>query len=131
MSSLASSILMASLLSWANRRRHCLFDVAFGFTLSECSINSLGTPGMSAGFHAKMSWLARRKLTSELSYLGSSPVSIRVVLELSPVSRSIALMSTSLIGLTLVAPDFFSGILSSNGDNFLDAAKTCIIEFGS
>jgi hypothetical protein len=35
--------------------------VAFGSTLRQCSISSLGTPGMSAGFHAKMSRLARRK----------------------------------------------------------------------
>jgi hypothetical protein len=43
-SSLASSFLMASRLSSAKRRRYCRFGVALGSTLSECSINSLGTP---------------------------------------------------------------------------------------
>jgi hypothetical protein len=32
--------------------------VAFGSALRQCSISSLGTPSMSAGFHAKMSRLA-------------------------------------------------------------------------
>jgi hypothetical protein len=52
------------------------------------------TPGMSASFQAKMSRLARRKLTSASSYFGSRPAPIKVVLLLSPVSRSIALTCT-------------------------------------
>jgi hypothetical protein len=59
--------------------------------LSECSIRFLGTPGMSASFHAKMFRLARRKLTSASSYLGSRPASMVVVLLLSPVPRSVVL----------------------------------------
>jgi hypothetical protein len=49
-SSLASSFLMAYRLSSAKRRRFCHLGVALGSTLRQCSINSLGTPGMSAGF---------------------------------------------------------------------------------
>jgi hypothetical protein len=39
---------------------------------SECSVTSLGMPGMSEGLHAKISAFARRKSTSTASYLGSS-----------------------------------------------------------
>jgi hypothetical protein len=69
--------------------------VALGSTLSECSISLLGTPSMSAGFHVKMSLLARRKLTSASSYFGSRPAPIMVVLLLSPVPRSMAFTCTS------------------------------------
>jgi hypothetical protein len=78
---------MASRLSSAKQRMCCHFGVALGSTLSECSINSLGTPGMSAGFHAKMSRLARRKLMSASSYLGSRLAPMVVVLLLLPVPR--------------------------------------------
>jgi hypothetical protein len=30
-----------------------MIGLAFGLTCTLCSINSLGTPGMSTGFHAK------------------------------------------------------------------------------
>jgi hypothetical protein len=79
-SSLASSYLMSSRLSSAKRRRCCRFGIALGSTLRECSINSLGTPGMSVGFHAKMLRLAWRKLMSVSSYLGSRPAPMVVVL---------------------------------------------------
>lgn len=68
---------------------------------------------------------------SASSYLESSPEPIKAVLELSLVSRLVALISTSIPGLTLVAPDLFSGISSSDGDSFLEEAETCIIEFGT
>jgi hypothetical protein len=90
-SSLASSFFMASHRSSAKRRRCCCFGVALGSTLSECSIRFLGIPGMSAGFHAKMSRLARRKLMSASSYLRSRPAPMVVVMLLSPVPRSIVL----------------------------------------
>ena len=130
-SSLANSFLIASRLSWANLRSRYLFGVAFGSTLSECSNSSLGTPGMSAGFQAKISWLARRKLTSALSYLESNPVLISIVLLGSPVWRSMALKFCSLVGLTLFAVVLFSGISSSVGLSFLDAVKTCCIGLGA
>jgi hypothetical protein len=82
---------MASRLSSAKRQRCCHFGVALGSMLSECSIRYLGTPGMSAGFHAKMSRLAQRKLMSASSYFGSRPALMVVVLLLSPVPRSIVL----------------------------------------
>jgi hypothetical protein len=82
---------MAPRLSSAKRWRCCHFGVALGSTLSECSIRFMGTPGMSAGFHTKMSRLARRKLTSVSSYFGSRPAPMVVVLLLSPVPRSIVL----------------------------------------
>jgi hypothetical protein len=66
--------------------------------LSECSIRCLGTLGMSAGFHAKMSRLAQRKLMSASSYFGSMPAPMVVVLLLSPVLRSIVLTCTSSAG---------------------------------
>jgi hypothetical protein len=73
------------------QRRCCRFGVALRSTLSECSIRFLGTPGMSAGFHTKMSWLAQRKLMSVSSYFGSRPAPMVVVLLLSPVPRLIVL----------------------------------------
>jgi hypothetical protein len=69
--------------------------VALGSTSSECSISLLGTPGMSAGFHEKMSRLARRKLMSVSSYFGSRPAPIMVVLLQSLVQRSMTFTCTS------------------------------------
>jgi hypothetical protein len=51
---------------------------------SECSVTSLGMPGMSEGLHAKMLAFARRKSMSTTSYLGSSSEPIRICLEASP-----------------------------------------------
>ena len=82
-SSLAGSFLMASLFSTENLRSRCFLGIAIGLTFKECSINSFGTPGISAGFHANTSRLALRKLTSALSYLSVNPVPI----ELSLMSR--------------------------------------------
>jgi hypothetical protein len=87
------------------RRRCCCFGVALRSMLSECSISSLGTPGMSAGFHVKMSRLAWRMLMSASSYFGSRPASVVVVLLLSPVLRSIVLTRTP----TVVVPCFPKG----------------------
>ena len=66
-SNLASSFLMASLFFVENLHSHCFFGVAVGLTFRECSINSFGTPGISAGFHANTSRLALTKLTSVVS----------------------------------------------------------------
>jgi hypothetical protein len=41
--------------SWVKQQSHCLTCLASGTRWSSCSINSLRTPRMSAGFHAKMS----------------------------------------------------------------------------
>src|SRR5438132_9940246 len=91
--SLVSSSLMASLRSCANQRSHCLTSFTPSLTLRECSITSHGTPGMSEGFQAKMSWFARRKVTSTLSYLESSFVLIRAILVRSDESSMILLNS--------------------------------------
>jgi hypothetical protein len=121
-SSLVGSFLMASRRSSAKWQRCCHFGVALASTLSECSIRFLGTPGMSAGFQAKMSRLARRKLTSTSSYFRSRPAPITVVLLLSPVPRLIALTCTSSYGYGLLALPNFSGMSSSLGASFFDAA---------
>lgn len=47
-----------------------------GSTLRWCSANSLGTPGMSEGFHEKMSRFSWMNSMSTLSYLGSMTVPI-------------------------------------------------------
>jgi hypothetical protein len=41
----------------------------------------LGTPGISDGFHANMSRLARRKLMSASSYLSPKPAPMMAVLD--------------------------------------------------
>ena len=66
-SSFASSFLMASHLSGEKRRSRCFFGVALGSTFRVCSINSLGTPGISAGFHANVS--VGPKEVDELEFL--------------------------------------------------------------
>ena len=99
-SSFAISFLMASRLSGENRRNRCFFGVALGSTFKACSINSLGTPGISAGFHANMSRLALRKLTSSSSYLSPSPVPMIAVLDSSPSCSCMVFVPTSLVGLT-------------------------------
>ena len=72
-----------------------MIGFAPSFTFSECSITSLGTPGMSDGFHAKMSWFARRKVMSSDCYLGSSPVPTRAVLAWSDGSSWIFMVLAS------------------------------------
>jgi hypothetical protein len=106
-SSLGSSFSMASRRSSAKQQRCCRLGVALGSTLSECSISLLGTPGMSAGFHTKMSRLAWRKPMSVSSYFGSRPAPIMVVLLLSPVLRSMAFTCTSSDGGGLFAVSVF------------------------
>jgi hypothetical protein len=65
---LAISLFSTSFLSWVKWRSHCLMGLAFGSRCSSCSINSLGTPDMSAGFHAKMSLFSWRNLTSKFLF---------------------------------------------------------------
>jgi hypothetical protein len=45
--------------------------LAFGSRCNSCSINSLGTLGISVGFHAKMSLFSWSNLMSASSYLES------------------------------------------------------------
>jgi hypothetical protein len=70
--SLWTSSPMALCFSSSKRHRCCLTGQAPAQMSSECSVTSLGMPGMSEGLHAKTSAFARRKSTSTASYLGSS-----------------------------------------------------------
>ena len=49
------SFLIAAFLSGENRRSRCFTGLELLLTSILCSANSLGTPGMSAGFQAKIS----------------------------------------------------------------------------
>ena len=61
---------------------------------SSCSATSLGMPGMSDGFQAKVSLLARRKSTSACSYLADSWEPTRTVLVGSASSNTTDLVSS-------------------------------------
>jgi hypothetical protein len=99
--------------------------VALWSTFRQCSINSLGTTGISAGFHANMSRLVLRKLTSVLSYLSLKPPPVRAVLDESPSCSWMALMPTSLgLGLTLDWLGLWLDIYISESVSFYAAAKT-------
>jgi hypothetical protein len=74
---------MALRFSSSKRRRDCFMGRAPARISSECSVTSLGMPGMFEGLHAKTSAFARRKSTSTASYLGSSSVPIRTCLQAS------------------------------------------------
>ena len=113
-SSLASSFLMASLFSAENLRSRYFLGVAVGLTFKECSINSLGTPGIPASFQANMSRLALRKLTSTLSYLSVSPVPIKAVFDGSSSCSLIALTPTLSGGFGAERFIFFVGISVPN-----------------
>src|SRR3954471_21703058 len=82
-SSLAISCPIAFLFSEEKCLRDSFTGLAFGSTRSLCSANSLGTPGISDGFHAKISQFSRRKLMSSNYYLGSKSVAILVHLSSS------------------------------------------------
>ena len=109
-SNLASSFLMTSLFSTENVHSRCFFGVAVGLTFRECSINSFGTPGISADFQANTSWLALRKLTSAFSYLSVSPVPIKAVFDGSPSCSWIVLTHTLSGGFGAERFIFFVGI---------------------
>ena len=62
------SFLIDAFLSGENRRSHCFTGLELSWISILCLANSLGTPGMSVGFQAKISLLSRRKLVSASSY---------------------------------------------------------------
>ena len=130
-SSFASSFLMASHLSGENRRNRCFFGVALGSTFKACSINSLGTPGISAGFHANTSRLALRKLTSSSSYLSPMPALMMAVLQSSPSCSWMVLVPTSPVGFTDGWLDFLEGIESLLSEGSLAAASILLAELGT
>jgi hypothetical protein len=51
-----------------------LISLESGLIFKAYSATSLSMPGISEGFHTKISLVARRKSTSALSYLGESAV---------------------------------------------------------
>src|SRR4051812_27963979 len=106
---LAISCPMAFLFSEENRRRESFTGLAFGSTCNLCLANSLGTPGMSAGFHAKMSKFSRRKLTSSSSYWGSISVAVLVYL-----SSSVGCICTLLVSPADSNEDVFFGCSNSD-----------------
>src|SRR6185437_8801508 len=118
------------LFSGEKRRSRCFFGVALGLTFKACSINSLGTPGISAGFHANTSRLALRKLTSSSSYLSPSPAPMMAVLESSPSCNWIVLVPTSPVGLTDDWLCFLEGI-DSLRESSLAAASISLTELGT
>ena len=121
--SFANSARMASFFSVENRRRRCFFGFAVLSTSNLCSANFLGTPGLSAGFQAKMTRLCLKKLVSGSSYLGFMLAPIIAVLDGSLVLRSIVLSFTPSGGIMSEA-DFFVGISSSSRESYLAAIAT-------
>ena len=87
------SVLIASFLSRANHRSFCLIGLAVFETFKEFSIRFHGTPGMSAGFHAKTLTLSLRNLTSASSYLGSRSAPMRAVFSGLPSTSCTSLYS--------------------------------------
>src|SRR3954469_18541061 len=79
----ATSCPIAFLFSEEKRLRDSFTGLAFRSTRNLCSANSLGTPGISDGVHAKISQFSRRKLMSSSSYLGSKSVAILVNFSMS------------------------------------------------
>src|SRR4051812_3680559 len=80
---LVTSCPIAFLFSEEKCLRDSLTGLAFGSTCNLCSANSLGIPGVSEGFPAKISQFSWRKLMSSCSYLGSKSVAMLVNLSLS------------------------------------------------
>ena len=129
-SSFASSFLMASRLSRDKRHSCCFFGVTLGSTFSACSINSLGTPGISAGFHVNMSKLALRKLTNSSFYLSPKPAPMMAILESSPSCSWMVLVPTSPVGFTDDWLGFLEGI-DSLSESSLAAASISLTELGT
>ena len=90
--SFAISLSIALHFSSSKRRRCCFISLDPSLIFKACSVTSLRMPGMSKGFHAKISLLARRKSTSALSYSKESVVPMRTALPLEPLGS----MRTSL-----------------------------------
>ena len=78
--SFAISSPMALCFPSSKRCRRYFTGLEPGLIFKACSVTSLRMPGMSEGFHAKMSLLARRKLTSAPSYSEESVAPMRTIL---------------------------------------------------
>ena len=106
------SFFIAAFLSGENHHSRCFTGLEPSLTSIPCSANSLGTPGMSAGFQAKISLLSQRKLVSASSYFADRWALIVVVFVGSLVPRSICLTSASFGGARMLG--FLAGISSSS-----------------
>jgi hypothetical protein len=118
----AISFLIAAFLSGENHCSRCFTGLEPSLTSILCSANSLGTPGMSASFQAKISLLSRRKLASVSSYFAERWALMVTILEGSPAPRSICFMSASFGGARMLG--FLVGISSSSG--LISAATVAI-----
>ena len=130
-SNMASSFLMASLFSAENLHSRCFLRVEVGLTFKECSINSLGTPSISASFQSNTSRLALRKLTTVLSYLSVSPIPINAVFHRSPSCNWIVLTPTLSGGFGVDRFVFFMGISIPNAEYCWAVASTSPAVSGS
>ena len=110
--SFAISFLIAAFLSGENHRSRCFTGLDPSLISIPCSANSLRTPGMLAGFQAKMSLLSRRKLVSASSYFADRWALMVAVFEGSSVPRSICLTSASFGGARMLG--LLAGISSSS-----------------
>ena len=106
------SFFIAAFLPGENHRSRCFMGLEPSLRSIPCSANSLGTPGMSAGFQAKISLLSRRKLVSASSYFADRWALMVAVFAGSPVLGSICLMSASFGGARMLG--FLAGISSSS-----------------
>ena len=107
------SFLIAAFLLGENRRSRCFTGLEPSLISILCSANSLGPPGMSADFQAKISLLSQRKLVSASSYFAKRWALMVAVLEGSPVPRSICFTLAS-FGVARM-PGFLAGISNSSG----------------
>ena len=80
--SFAISSLMVLCFPSSKRRRHCFTGLESGRIFKVCSTTSLRMPGMSEGFHVKMSLLVRRKPMSVLSYSEETMVLMHTIFPL-------------------------------------------------
>ena len=111
--SLEISFLIATFLSGENHCRRCLIGFESGFKSNLCSANSLGTPGISAGFYTKISLFSLRKLVSASSYSLERWALMIAILEGSLVPRSISMVSVLQGGAMI--PAFLVRISMSSG----------------
>ena len=121
---------MASHLSGEKRRNRCFLGVDLGSTFKACLMNSLGTPGISAGFHTNTSQLALRMLMSSISYLSPRPAPMIEVLELSPSCSWIVLVPTLPVALTDDWLGFLEG-MDSLSESSLAVASISLTELGT
>src|SRR4051812_21997375 len=85
---------IASLLSLLKRRRNFLIGFIMGSMLRWCSASSLGTPGMSEGFHAKDVPILTDEL-DEHAFLFVSHLPMMNCFEESPRTKSTFLVSSA------------------------------------